>query len=125
MKQPVYSGKGAPPKGPYSPALITEGRQVYISGQGPIDPETGEFITGDFVIQAEQVFQNIGVLLDASGSSWSKVVKVNVYLADSSNFALMNDIYKKYIKEPYPARTTIPANLGSLALIIDCIALVE
>ena len=96
---------------------------VYVSGQGPIDPETGEFFLGNFRQQAELVFKNISTLLLASGSSWEHVVKVSVFLADLKNFAEMNEIYRQFLIEPYPARTTVQAGLPPQMLIeVDCIA---
>ncbi len=125
MRQPVFSAQGAPPKGPYTPAIVAQGPMVFISGQGPVDPLSGEFRLGSFAEQAELTFQNIAALLEAAGSSWAQVVKVNAYLADMSHFAEYNQIYKKYLVEPYPARTTVQSSLSQIAIEIDCIALVS
>jgi 2-iminobutanoate/2-iminopropanoate deaminase len=124
LRQPVSTSKGAPPKGIYSQAIIAEGKQVYVSGQGPVDPVSGELQLGSFAGQAKLTFQNVTTLLEESGSAWEHVVKVNVYLADLNNFAEMNEIYKTFAAEPYPARTTVEAGLGKIAIEVDCVALI-
>lgn len=124
MRKPIRTEKGAPPQGPYSPAIVADGPHVYVSGQGPVDPESGELKLGSFQEQAELTFQNVETLLHAAGTSWEHVVKVNVYLADINNFAAMNEIYKKFLVEPYPARTTVQAGLGKIAIEVDCIAVI-
>ncbi len=123
MREQIMSEKGAPPKGPYSPAIVADGPMVYVSGQGPIDPETGMMIQGSFREQAERVFENISVLLEAAGTSWAHVVRVGVFLADLDNFAEFNEVYQGYLQEPYPARTTVQAGLPpNMLLEVDCIA---
>ena len=96
--------------------------QVYIAGQGPVDPETGELCLDSFREQAERTFQNIGILLEAAGTSWEHVVKVGAFLASYDDFPVFNEVYKQYFKEPYPARTTVQAGLGKIAIEVDCIA---
>lgn len=122
MRKPIVSDKGAPPQGPYSPAIVAEGPCVYVSGQGPIDPQSGEFCIGNFQDEVELTFKNVGALLEAAGTSWAHAVKVNIYLADLNNFAVMNEIYKRFVPEPYPARTTVEAGLNKIAIEVDCIA---
>ena len=73
-------------------------------------------------VQAVRVFENISALLEAAGTSWQYAVKVTVFLADFSNFAALNDVYRQYVKEPYPARSTIQAPVGNSAISVDCIA---
>jgi 2-iminobutanoate/2-iminopropanoate deaminase len=124
MRKQVFTEKGAKPQGPYSQAIIADGPQVYISGQGPVDPETGELRLGSFREQAELTFQNIGTLLEAAGTSWEYVVKVGAFLADRNNFDEFNEIYRQYLMAPYPARTTVQAGLGQIAIEVDCIAIV-
>ena len=124
FRQPISSSHGAPPKGIYSQAIVAEGKQVFVSGQGPVDPASGDLVLGSFAEQARLTFQNITTLLEAAGTAWENVVKVNVYLADLNNFAEMNEIYKTFAKEPYPARTTVQAGLGQIAIEVDCVALV-
>jgi 2-iminobutanoate/2-iminopropanoate deaminase len=124
MRTPIYTAKGAKPQGPYSQAIVAGGPQVYVSGQGPVDPESGELRLGSFREQAELTFQNIGTLLKAAGTSWEHVVKVNAYLADLGDFAEFNEVYKQYLTEPYPARTTVQSGLNRIAIEVDCIAVV-
>jgi 2-iminobutanoate/2-iminopropanoate deaminase len=124
MRKEISTEKGAKPRGPYSQAIVATGPHVYVAGQGPTDPETGELVLGSFREQAERTFQNIGILLEAAGSSWQNVVKVNVYLADFNNFAEMNEVYKQFIPAPYPARTTVQAGIGAIAIEVDCIAVI-
>ena len=123
MREQIFTAKGAEPKGPYSQAIVADGPTVYVSGQGPVDPETGEFQFGSFREQAELTFQNISILLEAAGTSWAHVVKVGVFLADLGNFSEMNEIYQSYVQDPYPARTTVQAGLpAQMAIEVDCIA---
>lgn len=123
MRKQIFTEKGPEPKGPYSQAIVADGPMVYVSGQGPVDPKTGEFRFGGFREQAELTFHNIGTLLAAAGTSWAHVVKVSVFLADLGNFAEMNEIYQKYLREPYPARTTVQAGLPpQMEIEVDCIA---
>ena len=124
MRQKITSTKGAPPMGIYSPAILTEGKTLYVSGQGPVNVK-GEIVGATFEEQAIITFNNISTLLEAGGTSWENVVKVGVFLTNLDNFAEMNRIYKEYLTEPYPARTTVQAVLFEGAQIeVDCIALV-
>ena len=125
MRKQIIATRGAEPKGPYSPAIAASGATLYVSGQGPVDPETGRFLNGSFAEQAELTFKNVTTLLEAAGTSWAQVVKVGIFLADLGNFAAMNDIYKQYLTAPYPARTTVQAVLpGNVAIEVDCVALI-
>lgn len=125
MRKEIKTDQGAPPKGPYSQAIVAEGPLVFISGQGPVDPATGEFRLGSFDEQTELVFDNITALLEAAGTSWEHVVRVGIFLSDLDNFADLNRIYQLYVKPPYPARTTVRAGLSPGMLIeVDCIAVV-
>jgi len=124
IRQPIQSENAPKPRGPYSPAIVAAGLTVYISSQGPIDPVTNIARSGDFGEQAEQVFQNVTALLEAAGTSWANAVKVTVFLADFANFAKMNEVYLKYVSEPYPARTTVHSRIGQSEISVDCIALV-
>ena len=98
---------------------------VYVSGQGPVEPVTGEFRLGTIVEQSKLVFDNITTLLEEAGTSWANVVRVGIFLADLSDFPEMNALYETYLTAPYPARTTVQAGLPAGMLIeVDCIALV-
>lgn len=125
MRKPIFTDKGAKPKGIYSQAIVADGPQVFISGQAAVDPQTDDFLFGSFREQAELTFQNISTLLEAAGTSWEHVVKVNAFLADLNDFAEFNEIYRQYVTEPYPARTTVQAGLfGQLVIEVDCIAII-
>jgi len=122
MRNPIVSDKAPAPKGIYSQAIVATGTFVFVSGQGPADPVTGILNLGTFREQAEQTFRNVGALLAAAGTSWARVTKVNVYLADMKDFQEMNEVYKTFAVEPWPARTTVGAALGQIAIEVDCIA---
>ena len=125
MRKQIISDRGAQPQGSYSPAIVTEGPLVFVSGQGPVDPDTGEMRPGSFREQAELTFQNVTVLLEAAGTSWEHAVKVGVFLADLGDFSEMNEIYRRYLTPPFPARTTVEAGLApGMAIEVDCIAVV-
>ena len=108
MKQSL-SPPGAPKAiGPYSSALRA-GQLFFVSGQVPFDPATGRMVEGDFAAQTLRVLQNIGALLEAGGLSYHQVVRTTVFLADMDDFAVMNDVYRTFFKEPFPARSTVQA----------------
>jgi 2-iminobutanoate/2-iminopropanoate deaminase len=124
MRKAIVSDKAPKPRGPYSPAIIASGPTVYVSAQGPVDPATDQFVSGSFADQAERVFKNVSALLEAAGTSWQHAVKVTVMLADFGNFAAMNQVYANYVTEPFPARTTLEAKIGTSAIGVDCIAVI-
>lgn len=95
------------PVGPYSHAVSTAGRLLYLSGQTPIDPATGTLIEGGIEAQTEQVFTNLISVLKAADRGLDDIVKVNVYLIDMADFAAMNSVYATVFSSPYPARTTV------------------
>lgn len=92
--------------GPYSPA-IRAGQLLFISGQVPIDPSTGDLAGGDIKAQTRRVMDNIGALLKAGGLDFPNVVRTTVFLADMNDFAAMNDVYGTFFVQPYPARATV------------------
>ena len=122
MRTPIRTDTAPAPKGPYSQAIVCQGRQVYIAGQGPIDPETGELAGSTFEEQAVLTFDNLKAVAAAAGASLRDFVKVNAYLSDMGNFARFNEIYRRYFEEPYPARTTIHSALPGFLIEIDGIA---
>jgi 2-iminobutanoate/2-iminopropanoate deaminase len=124
MHRVIYTESAAEPQGPYSQAIVAGGPQVYVAGQGPVDPETGELRLGSFREQAELTFRNIGTLLEAAGTSWEHVVKVHAYLADLEDFGEFNAVYQEFFSAPYPARTTVGVALPRIALEVDCIAVI-
>ena len=92
--------------GPYSQAIIANG-MLYTSGQIPIDPQTGNIVSGGIEAQTHQVFANVRNLVEAAGITMSHVVKVTVYMADMADFATVNTIYEQYFTAPYPARSAV------------------
>ena len=101
------STKNAPAAiGPYSQAIEVNG-VVYTSGMIPINPQTGELVTGSVEEQAEQAFSNLKALIEASGSSMDKVVKTVVFIKNMDDFGKFNAVYEKYFIEPYPARSCV------------------
>ncbi|HEX2330993.1 MAG TPA: RidA family protein [Candidatus Angelobacter sp.] len=110
--------------GPYSQAIKANGF-VFISGQIPIDPATGNIIEGGIQQQTERVLNNLSGILAAAGSSWEKVVKTTVFLKNMSEFAQMNEVYTKFCKGAPPARSTVEvARLPKdVSVEIDVIAL--
>lgn len=95
------------PRGPYSQAIITQGRQLWVSGQIPVDPETGQLVSGGFEAQAHQVFRNVKAVVEHAGGSLAQAIKAQVYLNDLGDRALLNEIFAQYFPLPYPARTTV------------------
>jgi 2-iminobutanoate/2-iminopropanoate deaminase len=106
MRQLVTAPDAPKAMGAYSPA-IRAGNLLFISGQIPVDPATGNLIEGDIAAQAEQVMRNLTALLRAAGGSFTNVVRTTVYLADMNDFAGMNEVYSRYIVDPAPARATV------------------
>ena len=120
-KRQVSTDRAPKPVGPYSQAMIA-GNTIYVAGQGPFDPKTGT-MPGTFEEQAVQVFANIKAIVEGAGATLADVVKVNVYLADLANFAKMNEVYKRYFVEPFPARATVGSQLlGGMGIEVECTA---
>jgi 2-iminobutanoate/2-iminopropanoate deaminase len=109
--------------GPYSQAIKANG-MVFCSGQIPIDPATGNFVSDVVAEQTEQVFKNLSEVLAAAGTSLASVVKTTVFLADMNDFAEMNDVYSRFFTDNKPARATVQAaRLPRDAKVeIECIA---
>jgi len=109
--------------GPYSQA-VRAGDALYLSGQIPLDPATGELVSGDITAQTRRVFENIKAVLEAADASFGDVVRVGIYLTDLGHFAAVNDVMKQYFAEPYPARSTIGVSTlpRGAAVEIDVIA---
>lgn len=124
MKEIVSTEYAPGAIGPYSQA-IKAGGMVFCSGQIPIDPATGEFVSEVVGEQTEQVLKNLGEVLNAAGSSLDNVVKTTVFLADMNDFVEMNDVYGRFFSDNKPARATVQAaRLPRDAKVeIDCIAL--
>jgi len=108
VREPVQTENAPAAIGPYSQA-IKAGGFVFVSGQIPLDPKTGELVAGGIGEQTERVFRNLAAVLEASGSSLDQVVKTTVFLADMKEFAVMNDVYARFFSSAPPARATVAA----------------
>jgi 2-iminobutanoate/2-iminopropanoate deaminase len=106
MARKAITSQTATSVGPYSHGIDSDGL-IFLSGQTPVDPNTGKLAEGDIKAQTQQGFNNLFGVLEAAGLGPDNVQKVNVYLTDMNDFSAMNEIYKKQFSEPYPARTTI------------------
>jgi 2-iminobutanoate/2-iminopropanoate deaminase len=106
MRQAVSTPTAPAAIGPYSQA-IRAGDLLFLSGQIPLDPATGNLVDGGIEAQTVQVFKNIEAILKAGGASFDGVVSATVYLADMNDFAKMNEIYATYFSSPAPARATV------------------
>lgn len=106
MANVISTDKAPAAIGPYSQAIEVDG-MIYTSGMIPIDPSTGELVTGSVEAQAEQAISNLEALLAASGSSIEKVVKTVVFISNMDDFGKINEVYAKHFKEPYPARSCV------------------
>jgi 2-iminobutanoate/2-iminopropanoate deaminase len=104
--KPVNSLSAPAAIGPYSQA-IDAGDFVFLSGQVPIDPKTGELVTGDIGVQTERVLENLGAVLEAAGCSFADVVKTTIYLVDLGDFEVVNKTYAKRFSAAPPARATV------------------
>lgn len=126
MKQAIKTKETPAVVGPYSQAIIYD-KLVFVSGQIAVDPKTNQLIDGDISVQTRLVFENLKKVLQAAGTNLDNVLKVNVYLKNMNDFAVMNEIYATYFQKPYPARATIEvSNLPRGALVeIDCIAFIN
>jgi 2-iminobutanoate/2-iminopropanoate deaminase len=92
--------------GPYSQG-IRDGDTVYVSGQGPVDPETREVVEGDIQDETEQTLGNVGAVLEAAGLGLEDVVKATVFVTNMDNYEAVNEVYGEYMSEPYPARSAV------------------
>ncbi|MFO7638279.1 MAG: RidA family protein [bacterium] len=102
----IRTEKAPAPVGPYNQA-VKVGGFVYSSGQIPLDPATGQMVTGDIRAEAEMVFKNLAAVLEAAGTSLDRAVKVLVFLTDMADFGAVNEVYGRWLKQPYPARSCI------------------
>ncbi len=126
MNQSIHTEKAPAAIGPYSQA-VRAGNTIYVSGQIPIDPVTGEFAGSDIASQARQSLTNIRNILAAAGTDMAHVVKTTVLLADIKDFAAMNEVYAGFFTEPFPARAAFQvAALPKGALVeIEAVAVTE
>jgi len=106
-KKIVESVKAPKPAGPYSQGIIASGRILFVSGQLPIDPSTGELIREPFSRAVEVALSNIRAIVMEAGGDLGNIVKVTAFLTDLSKFQEFNEVYQRFFRPPYPARTTI------------------
>jgi 2-iminobutanoate/2-iminopropanoate deaminase len=122
MREVIRTENAPVPAGAYSQAIVSDGL-VFVAGQGPRDPKTGQNASGGVAAETRQVLNNIQAILAAAGCSMKDVVKVNVYLRDAADFAEMNAVYQTFWPENPPARTTVQAIPPADILVeIDCVA---
>ncbi len=123
MRNHVTTDNAPKPVGPYSQGIV-EGDFIFVAGQGPGNPRTGQLELGDVAAQTRRTLENVKAVVEAAGSTMDKVVKCNVYLKDINDFAAMNAVYATFFAAPHPARTTIQAGAlpGGIAVEIECIA---
>lgn len=105
-KQSIHTDAAPDAIGPYSQA-VRAGNTVYLSGQIPLDPATGEVITGDFEARVRRVFANLEAVCRAAGGDLANIVKLNVFLTDLGRFAEVNEIMAEVLDEPFPARAAV------------------
>nr|WP_227231076.1 Rid family detoxifying hydrolase [Salinirubrum litoreum] len=106
---------------------IRHGDTVYVSGNVPVDPETGNLVEGGVGPQTRQVLENVEAILDAAGTSMDNVIRAGVFMTDMDAFGAMNEVYEEFMSEPYPARTAVRAEMANPDILveIDVIAAVE
>jgi reactive intermediate/imine deaminase len=102
----IYTDLAPKAIGPYSQA-VRVGDTVYLSGQIPLDPKTGELVSGDIEAEVRRVFQNLQAVAETAGDGLKDVVRVTIYLTDLSHFAKVNEVMAEYFRDPYPARVTV------------------
>ncbi len=122
-KTQISSKAGSPPGGPYSQG-IRAGDFLFVAGQAPKDPATGQIVGDTIEAQTAQTLENLKAILEAGGASLADVVKVSVHLTDLSLFARFNSVYVKYFPDPKPVRTTVGSQLLGFMVEIDAMAYV-
>ena len=123
----IFTEKAPAPIGPYSQAILVDGKFLYTAGQGPMDPISGKLVEGGIKEQTRQVMKNLEAILIAGGASLASVVKTTVFLKDMNEFAAMNEVYAEFLGAAAPARSTIEAARlpRDIRVEIEAIAVVE
>lgn len=125
MSRQIISTASAPAAiGTYSQA-VRVGQTVYLSGQIPLDPATGELVDGDMPVQVARVFDNLAAVAQAAGGSLADVVKLNVYLTDLAHFPVVNEVMARYFAEPYPARAALGVSQLPKGAAVEADAILE
>ena len=117
-KQQITTRSGASPVGPYSQGLRV-GDFVFVSGQGPLDPATGQIVGENIEEQTARVLENIKAILEAGGATMADVVKANAHLSDMTLFDRYNKVYVTYFPDPKPTRTTVGSQLPLKGILIE------
>ncbi|MBA5849909.1 RidA family protein [Clostridium sp. cel8] len=125
MKSIVSTKKAPSAVGPYSQA-VKAGNLLFVSGQIPLDPDTGELVSGNVKEATERSLKNVGAILEEAGSSFADVVKTTVFVKNMDDFAAVNEVYAKYFKSDMPARSCVEVKLPKDALVeIEVIATLD
>jgi 2-iminobutanoate/2-iminopropanoate deaminase len=119
VRRAITTTRIAPSGGPFSPAVETDGSNLYLSGQVGQDPVTGLLAKGGVALQAEQILRNATVVLEAAGRSLADVLRVGVFLTDIADFEEMNAVYVRHFDLPYPARTTVAVVALPLGALVE------
>jgi 2-iminobutanoate/2-iminopropanoate deaminase len=121
--KPIVIPDAPPPKGPYSPA-VRAGDFIYVSGQTPRDPLSGELVGTDIASQTRQTLRNVQRLLTEAGASMNDVVSIVIYLANVDEWAAMNVVYSEFFHAPFPSRTAVGAQLRDILVEVSAVAYV-
>lgn len=125
MKRVIKTDKAPKPIGPYSQGILV-GKFLFISGQIPVVPETGELIKGDIERETEQILKNIKAIVEETGGGMDNIVKTTIYITDVGNFSKVNETYGKFFQKEPPARATVGSNLPKgVDIEIEAIAVLE
>jgi 2-iminobutanoate/2-iminopropanoate deaminase len=128
-KKVIRTNKAPSPVGPYNQAIVTSGQMLFVAGQIPLDPQSGQIVgDGDITAQTQQVMVNLEAILREAGAGWEDVVKTSVFLTDLANFAPMNQVYAEYfLEDTAPARACVEVSrLPKDVLVeIECIAVID
>ena len=128
-KKVIRTDKAPAPVGPYNQAIATSGQMLFIAGQVPLDPQSGNIVgEGNITAQTQQVMSNIEAILTEAGAKWDDVVKTSVFLTDLANFNSMNQVYAEYfVEDTAPARACVEVSrLPKDVLVeIECIAVID
>lgn len=106
MKQIITSKNAPNPIGPYSQAVL-KGNMLFVSGQIPIDPSTGNLVSGDIKAEAKQVMENLKAILTEAGLDFTHICKTSIFMKNLGDFAAVNEVYGSYFKSDFPARETV------------------
>jgi len=127
-KQVIRTDQAPAPVGPYNQAISASGQMLFVAGQIPLDPASGQIVgEGDITAQTQQVMANLEAILTAAGATWENVVKTSVFLTDLANFVPMNQVYAEYfVEDTAPARACVEVSrLPKDVLVeIECIAVI-